>query len=106
MHDISSGANPCSIEAITVSSVTLLPTTRTIPVLFLSQFQSLPFDVQAAEVYGSVKAYLDKLGTPIGPNDLMIASISLANKLILVTHNMREFNRVLWLQLEDWETSF
>jgi tRNA(fMet)-specific endonuclease VapC len=73
--------------------------------LFLSQFQSLPFDDQAADFYGKVKAYLEKVGTPIGPNDLMIACITLANKLTLVTHNTREFMRVVGLQLEDWETT-
>jgi tRNA(fMet)-specific endonuclease VapC len=70
---------------------------------FLSQFQSLPFDDRAADFYGNVKAYLDRLGTPIGPNDLIIACIALANSLTLVTHNTREFNRVVGLQLEDWE---
>jgi tRNA(fMet)-specific endonuclease VapC len=40
---------------------------------------------------------------PIGPNDLMIAAIVLANGLILVTHNTREFSRVSGLALEDWQ---
>lgn len=42
-------------------------------------------------------------GTPIGPNDLLIAAISLARGATLVTHNTREFSRVPGLLLEDWE---
>jgi tRNA(fMet)-specific endonuclease VapC len=70
---------------------------------FLRLFQSLPFDDVAAVVYGQVRATLEKRGTPIGPNDLMIAAIALANNLILVTHNTDEFGRIDGLQLEDWE---
>lgn len=57
--------------------------------MFLDEFQSLAFDDQAAEQYGTIKAALEKLGTPIGPNDLMIASIALANNLTLVTQYKR-----------------
>lgn len=70
---------------------------------FLSQFVSLPFDDLAAEFYGRERARLAKLGTPIGPNDLMIAAIALANSLTLITHNTREFGRIVGLQFEDWE---
>ena len=67
------------------------------------QFVSLPFDDRAAEEYGKVRAHLTALGTPIGPNDLMIAAIALANQLTLVTHNTAEFSRVPGLTLEDWQ---
>ena len=70
---------------------------------FLNQFASLPFDNQAAREFGHIRANLAKSGTPIGPYDLQIAAIALANRLILVTHNTREFSRVTGLQLEDWE---
>lgn len=43
------------------------------------------------------------MGTPIGSYDLQIAVIALANNLILVTHNTREFERVEGLKLEDWQ---
>jgi tRNA(fMet)-specific endonuclease VapC len=39
----------------------------------------------------------------IGPNDLMIAAIAIANKSILITHNTREFQRVNGLEIVDWE---
>ncbi len=46
---------------------------------------------------------MESLGTPIEPYDLQIAAIALANNLILVTHNVREFSRVEGLKIEDWE---
>lgn len=70
---------------------------------FLTQFVSFSFDDLAADFYGQERARLARLGQSIGPNDLMIASIALANNLTLVTHNIREFSRVANLQCEDWE---
>lgn len=70
---------------------------------FLQQFVSLPFDDRCAEIYGNIRADLVKNGTPIGSNDIQIASITLANNLMLVTHNVREFSRIAGLQIEDWE---
>lgn len=69
----------------------------------LGRFVSLPFDDQAAELAGRERARLAALGTPIGALDLLIAAIALAHQAILVTHNTREFNRVVGLQVEDWE---
>jgi tRNA(fMet)-specific endonuclease VapC len=48
------------------------------------KFRSLAFDDLAAEEYGRIRAHLAGMGTPIGPNDLLIASIALANDLILL----------------------
>ncbi|MDG4554105.1 MAG: type II toxin-antitoxin system VapC family toxin [Candidatus Competibacter sp.] len=72
--------------------------------ILLGQLRSLPFDDVAAEVYGRIRAALERAGTPIGANDLLIAAIVLANRLILVTHNTAEFSRVPGLAVEDWET--
>lgn len=71
---------------------------------FLEPLATLPFDDAAAEHYGRIRAELELAGTPIGPNDLLIAAIALAHNLIVVTHNTREFSRVTDLQIEDWET--
>lgn len=71
--------------------------------VFLNNFVSLPFDDVCARVYGRIRAELAARGTPIGPHDLQIAAIALANDLILVTHNTGEFGRVNGLQIEDWE---
>src|SRR5688572_21604144 len=70
---------------------------------FLSRFISLPFDDRAAEFYAQIRADLERRGLPIGANDLMIASITLANDLTLITHNTAEFQRVNGLTVEDWE---
>ncbi len=72
---------------------------------FLNLFVSLPFDDEAASIYGRIRAQLAALGTPIGSNDLQIAAIALAHDLTLVTHNTGEFSRVEGLRLEDWEVS-
>ncbi len=70
---------------------------------FLENFISLPFDDAAADHYANVRAALAARGTLIGPYDLQIAAIALANNLTLVTHNTSEFSRVDGLRLEDWE---
>lgn len=67
-------------------------------------FISLPFDGQAAQIAGQVRAYLANRGTPIGPYDVQIAAIALVNDLTLVTHNASEFGRVPRLRIEDWES--
>ena len=64
---------------------------------------SLPFDDDAAEAYGQIRAKLEKIGKPIGPNDFLIAAIAVANDVRLVTHNTGEFSRVQGLRIVDWE---
>jgi tRNA(fMet)-specific endonuclease VapC len=49
------------------------------------------------------KSRIDLWGTPIGPNDLMIASIALSKKLTLITANANEFGRVVGLSMANWE---
>lgn len=70
---------------------------------FLHPFPSLPFDDKAAQIAGIERARLEVMGLPVGPYDLLIASIALANDFILVTHNVREFSRIVGLKIEDWE---
>jgi len=60
-------------------------------------FYSLSFDDKAIETYADIRNQLTKKGTPIGANDLLIGSIARAYNLILVTHNNREFKRILGL---------
>jgi len=71
---------------------------------FVGGFRSLAFDDSSAEHYALMRADLAAKGTPIGPNDLLIAAIALTNGLKLVTHNTAEFCRVVGLALEDWQT--
>lgn len=70
---------------------------------FLRPYDTLPFDDNAAREYGRIRSHLEQQGTPIGPIDMLIAAIALANNLILVTHNTSEFSRVSSLKIEDWE---
>lgn len=70
---------------------------------FFAPFISVPFDDVCAEHYAIVRSDLQRSGTPIGPYDLMIAATAIANDLVLVTHNTREFSRVVGLRTEDWE---
>ena len=72
-------------------------------VAFFSPFVSLPFDSTAAAIFGRIRRELESVGKPIGPYDLLIASTTIVNNLILVTHNTREFSRINGLKLEDWE---
>ncbi len=69
---------------------------------FLLPLELAGFDERAAMQYGEVRALLAREGKPIGPLDTLIAAHALALETILVTHNIREFERVEGLQLEDW----
>lgn len=62
----------------------------------------LPLQQSTARHYGVIRAALEQAGTPIGANDLWIAAHALAEKLILVSNNGREFQRVPGLMLENW----
>ena len=75
---------------------------RAATTLFLSAISILPFDSDAAEKYGAVRADLERKGTPIGPMDMLIAGHARSRGLILVTNNTREFFRVNELEVEDW----
>jgi tRNA(fMet)-specific endonuclease VapC len=70
---------------------------------FFESIAAVPFDDACATEYGLIRAELDRLGTPIGPNDLLIAATARAHSATLVTHNVREFARVPELRIEDWE---
>ena len=70
---------------------------------FCQPFTCLPFDTHAADIYGDIRADLEREGRPIGTNDLLLAATALAHSLTLVTHNLSEFARVPGLGIEDWE---
>jgi len=73
--------------------------------LFLKDFVLLPFDEEDSRQAGEIRAELKTIGKPIGPYDALIAGQAKARDLILVSNNVREFERVPDLQLEDWTTS-
>ena len=69
---------------------------------FISPFEILPFDDCDAEIFGLLRAYLENTGRVIGPYDMQIAAQALSRKLILVTNNVGEFERIPELHIENW----
>ena len=69
---------------------------------FASAFDILAFNDDDAEVFGLIRAGLEKRGKIIGPYDLQIAAQAISRNLILVTNNIKEFERVENLRLENW----
>ncbi len=71
-------------------------------VQLLDSLVVLPFDEPADRHYADIRAALERAGTPIGSHDLFIAAHARSRGLTLVTHNLREFQRVPALRVEDW----
>ena len=69
---------------------------------FCSRLQILSYGTKAAQHYGAIRAALEKLGQPIGVNDMHIAAHARSEGLVLVTNNMGEFARVPALEAENW----
>lgn len=69
---------------------------------FMMPLEVAFFDEAAANMYGVLRASLEKKGTPIGAMDLMIGAHALSENLTIVTNNVREFNRIPNLVVVDW----
>ena len=69
---------------------------------FCSRLEVLGYADKAAAHYGSIRSHLEKKGQVIGINDLHIAAHSRSEGLILVSNNLKEFNRVDALRTENW----
>ncbi|MFM1906512.1 MAG: putative nucleic acid-binding proteincontains domain [Pseudomonadota bacterium] len=69
---------------------------------FCSRLEVLPYGAKAAQHYGNIRSTLEKRGQTIGVNDLHIAAHTRSEGLTLVTNNLWEFERVEFLQLENW----
>ena len=69
---------------------------------FLLDFTVVAFDERAANVYGAIRAALEKKGKPIGPLDTLIASHAASLGATLITNNTREFARVSGLHVKNW----
>ncbi len=70
--------------------------------LLLEQIQIIDFSTKEARESATIKATLEIKGNPIGPMDTLIAGCAKANNLTLVTHNIKEFERVDKLIIVDW----
>ena len=69
---------------------------------FASAFDIIAFNDSDAEVYGLIRAELEKKGQIIGPYDMQIAAQAITRDLILVTNNTAEFARIPNIKLENW----
>ena len=69
---------------------------------FLVPLSVLPFGTTAASEYGEIRTYLQSIGTPIGSLDMLIAAHAKSEGMTLVTNNVREFERVPDLEVENW----
>jgi tRNA(fMet)-specific endonuclease VapC len=69
---------------------------------FVEEIEVLDFDLGAAAAYGRVRARLEEIGTPIGPNDMLIAAQALSRRFTVVTDNTAEFRRVKGLKVANW----
>ncbi len=69
---------------------------------FLAPFEILSYDDRAAIHYGRIRAYLEKSGKIIGPLDTLIAAHCLSLNATLITNNVKEFERVKGLKIENW----
>lgn len=69
---------------------------------FLAPLMVADFDYDAAEMYGRIRAVLERQGTPIGSLDMLIAAHALRLGVTLVTNNEREFARVPGLTINNW----
>ncbi len=69
---------------------------------FVNRLNILSWDRPAAREYGLIRSNLETKGTPIGPLDLLIAAHALSQEATVVTNNLREFQRIPDLNLENW----
>jgi tRNA(fMet)-specific endonuclease VapC len=69
---------------------------------FLSSLNIIDLDRFAAVEAAAIRALLEKKGLPIGPYDLLIAGLARSRGMVLVTNNVKEFERIDKLLLENW----
>lgn len=69
---------------------------------FLLPLKIVDFDADAANTYGEIRAKLEQQGTPIGALDTLIAAHALSLRITLITNNIKEFERVTHLKLDNW----
>lgn len=69
---------------------------------FLLPLEIVAFDMESALVYGKIRSDLERRGTPVGGMDMLIAAQAIARGLTLITHNLKEFQRIPELRCETW----
>lgn len=76
--------------------------TQNLDKIKLLPFKVVQFNQTDADIAGKIRADLESKGTPIGAYDTLIAGQAVAQNLVLITHNVGEFQRVDGLKIEDW----
>jgi len=71
---------------------------------FVDIVRVVPFDLESAKIFGTIKSKLRKLGKPTGETDALIAATAMAYKALLVTGNKRHFENIEGLKIESWPT--
>ena len=109
LSTFNANANRMAISSITLAELTHGAeksdrVTENLEVIddFCSRLEVLPYGEKAAQHYGAIRAGLEKLGQPIGVNDIHIAGHARSEGLALVTNNVSEFERVPGLEIENW----
>lgn len=69
---------------------------------FVAPFQIIPFDDKCVINYAQIRLSLEKRGEPVGPNDLVLAAMVMANDGVLITNNTREFKKIRHLRIDNW----
>ena len=69
---------------------------------FISLITIIPFGYDEEKCAADIRVKLEKQGVPIGPYDILIAASAMAKNCTLITHNIREFDRIKGLKIQDW----
>jgi tRNA(fMet)-specific endonuclease VapC len=69
---------------------------------FISNFEIIPFELKDAEIYGIIRAELERSGKIIGAYDMQLAAQTLSRNYVFVTNNIKEFGRIQKLKAENW----
>jgi len=108
-HMLAQSPSELAIPTVVLSELEVGITKSTSPRKRKSQLQEitalvnvLPFGIAESKSAAQIRVKLEKQGLPIGPYDVLIAATALANNMILVTHNQKEFGRIEDLKIEDW----
>jgi tRNA(fMet)-specific endonuclease VapC len=70
---------------------------------FIIPFEIIDFTCTAASFYGKIRKDLKDKGQPVSDMDMLIASVAMANGLVVVTSNEKEFRRIPGLKIENWK---
>ncbi|MBC8430979.1 MAG: type II toxin-antitoxin system VapC family toxin [Desulfobacterales bacterium] len=112
--DVIERFNQTEISQIGISSITLSellygvsksskPEQNQIALMqFVAPLEILPYNDEAAQYYGDLRAHLEKHGTPIGSLDMLIAAHALSIACTLITNNEKEFIRIPNLKIDNW----